>query len=269
MWVESLEWLALGERGRGGCLGGIEREHGAQGAFVWPPRRDAVAGGDGLDAPAEFDAGGGVGEAPGGSDERGAGLSADGARRVWTPLGGWRLLERACLGGALPGLPLGWTPEPVDSACWRCGGTVGFGEVNEKGCGACRGKRLAWDRAVRLGAYGGGLREGVIGCKYRGDRESGIRLGRMLGARVAEALIELGDRLTDRDRGGAALEAGSVVVVPVPTTYRRRRVNAGVDHALRMRGKWPGWWGRGWSVCCGGGTGRGRRRGRRRSGRGR
>lgn len=212
--------------------------------FVWPPRAT-----DEPPADNSSDAGSAVVSKTGGVVQSVSPHETRSERRGGGSITGWRLFERACLGGALPSLSVGWEPESPEAACWRCAGTIGVGEADEKGCAACRGRSLAWSRAVRLGAYRGTLRDGIIGFKYQADRETGIRLGRMLGDRVARLLLVgrfgsategIGD-ITGSGCGGAfpsiADEDGlipceRVAVVPVPTTYRRRRTNGGIDHSL-------------------------------------
>ncbi len=128
--------------------------------------------------------------------------------RVWLGFGsrgvGDRLRER------------GWSPPP---ACWRCGGVVGAHECDGEGCAACRGLRVPWGRFLRLGVYDGVLRDAVLELKLTSWRRIGAELGAMMGRRLA---IEL-------DRFG--VDRREVVIVPVPTTTRRRLVR-GVDHTL-------------------------------------
>lgn len=221
--------------------GGVGWSGGDRPGFVWPPSPPdgGVAEPDGaLGSRSASEHGSGVGDHFAGGLSSTVGLQSHAGGSVHPSW--WRLLERACLGGAMPSLPLGWAAENPGVACWRCGGTVGLGEADTKGCGACRGKSLAWDRAVRLGAYRGGLRAGIIGCKYQADRESGLRLGRLLGDRVVHEFARVGteaDRTLFRDDGSGEGSRGvirpeRIAVVPVPTTLRRRYRNAGVDHAL-------------------------------------
>ncbi len=115
--------------------------------------------------------------------------------------------RRAALGG--------WTPTGI--ACWRCGTGVGTHESDGDGCAWCRGKRLAWDRFVRVGPYVGALRDAVLELKFERFRRTGDDLGRLLGAAIR---VEL-------DRRG--IEPGACVLVPVPTSWRNR-MRRGVDH---------------------------------------
>lgn len=114
-----------------------------------------------------------------------------------------------------------WEPEPVDHACPRCGREVGNGEVSpEDGrCIGCRPERLGWERLVRLGMFGGPLREAVLATKYEGWRRQGTLLGRLLGDRLGEEL----------DRAG--IDPAGVVLVPVPMPFFRR-LSRGIDHSL-------------------------------------
>lgn len=113
----------------------------------------------------------------------------------------------------------GWRPDPPHAFCWRCAGSVGPHEIDGSGCAACRTRRLAWDRAARLGVYSGGVRAGVLELKFARWRRSGRDLGRAMGDRLREVL----------EGGGFA--PGEVVLVPVPTSWRRRMAR-GVDHTL-------------------------------------
>jgi predicted amidophosphoribosyltransferase len=113
----------------------------------------------------------------------------------------------------------GWSPDPKQTVCWRCAESVGPHEVDGAGCGTCRGKRLAWDRAFRLGRYEGGLRSGVMELKFGRWRRTGREIGRELGRRLADELAMLG------------ATPGEAVIVPVPSSWRRR-MGRGVDHTL-------------------------------------
>ena len=192
-----------------------DRDHGKSGRLVWPPRTTEGAPDDDS------------GIASRDADETGLALEqnflaedASGTLNEQAPPGRWSFIEQRLLGASPPVLPAGWCGEPHGAACPRCAGTVGAGEVDDQGCGSCRGKRVRWDAAVRVGPYTGVLRTAVMSCKYRADRQSGIALGRLLGQRVRERLVAI---------GGTNLDP---VVVPVPATLRRRFSNDGVDHAM-------------------------------------
>lgn len=111
----------------------------------------------------------------------------------------------------------GWSADARDAYCWRCGGSVGPFESDGEGCPACRTKRLPWERAVRLGAYAGLLRDGVLDLKFRRWRLTGRQIGSALGRRLAEELER------------AQVPTNEVVVVPVPMFWLRR-LRLGVDH---------------------------------------
>jgi len=121
----------------------------------------------------------------------------------------------------------GWRPDPVDEYCGRCGATVAPEAVTETGCPHCRGQRLAWDGAWRLGAY-----EPPLGLWVRRMKFGGMwRWGEWFGDRLAEAVIP-GPPKTPN------------VVIPVPLHWTRR-VRRGFDQAAmiaerlaRARG-WP------------------------------
>src|SRR3984893_11667064 len=54
-------------------------------------------------------------------------------------------------------------PEP---ACPRCAANVGPYAVHDGRCGLCRGERLAFDAAVRLGVFEGALEQAVLRIKH-------------------------------------------------------------------------------------------------------
>lgn len=129
----------------------------------------------------------------------------------------WLDRSAAPLGQRLRGSQ--WRPDCAGDYCPRCGVTAGPFGVDELGCGACEGTRPGWDRFVRLGAYEGVLRDAIHQAKYERWRVVGSSLGRLLGAAVADEL------------GRAGADLGRVVIVPMPTTLRRR-MERGVDHAV-------------------------------------
>ena len=114
-----------------------------------------------------------------------------------------------------------WSPEPVNSACPRCGRSVGEREVSpaDGRCLGCRAERFGWDRLIRLGEHSGALREAILALKYERWRKQGTVLGRLLGYRVADAMR------------CAGIEPSSAVLVPVPMPAIRR-ISRGIDHAL-------------------------------------
>lgn len=130
---------------------------------------------------------------------------------VWLPVAVDRLavrLERA-----------GWQPDEPGRVCPRCGQSVGPFEADADGCPACRDRRLPWESLVRLGPYEGELRQAVLDFKFEPWRRLGSDLGRMLGEAVAARAA------------GVLPEGTRIVVVPAPTTLRRR-LHRGIDHAL-------------------------------------
>lgn len=89
--------------------------------------------------------------------------------------------------------------------CFRCASTVGPFVDTTEGCSACRGRRLAFDQAFRLGPHEGVLREVVLRMK---DRH---------GEGLAEAIAEVwAEQMAARL---AALAAD--LVVPVPLHWTR------------------------------------------------
>ena len=108
----------------------------------------------------------------------------------------------------------GWAPDEMGAWCDRCAATVGPHEEDEFGCSACRGKRLPWERAVRLGEHSGALRDWVHEVKFTRFRALGIELGRELGKRLR----------------ASGLPGKGVVVCPAPTSWRRRMAR-GIDHS--------------------------------------
>lgn len=133
-------------------------------------------------------------------------------------------IERAWLGLETPPLKdrmadEGWSPDPVDAYCRRCGSTVGLHEADDTGCSHCRGVNLPWDRIVRLGPYAGVLRRMVLEVKFTRWRRLGHDLGLMLGRSLLE-VMEAEKRSLDR-----------VILVPIPVSTRRRLAR-GIDHAL-------------------------------------
>ncbi|MGP1273747.1 MAG: ComF family protein, partial [Phycisphaerales bacterium] len=109
---------------------------------------------------------------------------------------------------------VGCSPDALSEFCNRCAQTVGLGEDDEFGCASCRGRRLVWSRAVRLGAYSGDLAEWVREVKFQRNASLGVDMGRALAERLA----------------AAGLPDERVCVVPVPMSARDRLFR-GVDHA--------------------------------------
>lgn len=173
------------------------------GPFVWPPRR--------IDRTRLESPGPAVAVAP-------AIVADEPPRVLW-----WSQVERAWLAPVAEPLALRaaaalWAPDELGAFCDRCGSTVGAGEADEFGCALCAGRRVPWDRAVRLGEFDGALRDWVHEVKFTRFRALGVSLGRLLGERLLAAGL----------RSGPAGER--VAVVPAPMSFRRRLFR-GVDHA--------------------------------------
>jgi predicted amidophosphoribosyltransferase len=128
---------------------------------------------------------------------------------VWFGLTRASLAERAA--------DEGWAPDPPALYCSKCGGSVGLHEETAEGCRVCLGKRLPWNRFVRVGEYHGLLREVVHEVKFTAWRRLGADAGRMLGAQLVPLL-----KGVDREK---------LMLVPVPSTFRRRMAR-GIDHTL-------------------------------------
>ncbi len=180
--------------------------------FVWPPAEPVEAEGNG---PSGF-----IEPKPGSIHPRVAPTPiGHGRRSTWL-----EDVETALLGTrsrVLTGKDGRWSPEPMDFACPRCGRDVGEGEVSpEDGkCSSCRTERFAWERLIRLGRFGGELREAILATKYDGWRRQGTLLGRLMGERLSEVL----------SRTGTSPERALLVPVPMPNL---RRMARGIDHSL-------------------------------------
>lgn len=149
------------------------------------------------------------------SDER---LSLADRARCW-----WRTVESAWLDPTA--LPLAqraeeacWAPDTFAQYCDRCGHTIGPHEAGEFGCSACADSRPPWARFVRLGDYEAPLSDWICEVKFQRFRTLGSDLGRVLARQIRESCA------------GIDLSARAAVVVPVPTTLRRR-AERGIDHA--------------------------------------
>ena len=135
------------------------------------------------------------------------------AEHAWLGLAAVSWREGAALAG--------WRADEPDAYCPRCGTSAGPYEADADGCPTCRGKRLPWGRAVRLGSYEGVLRDAVLAGKYTAWRRVCQELGADLGLAVGAAL------------GRAGIDPAGVVICPVPTSTRRRLAR-GVDHTVVM-----------------------------------
>lgn len=111
-----------------------------------------------------------------------------------------------------------WQPDDLPDYCRRCGRSTPT-KAGAADCPKCAGSRLPWDQAVRLGVYGGVLRDAIHEVKFSRWRRLGHDLGRLLGEAIAGRLAE------------EALNSEDAAIVPMPTSFRRRMAR-GVDHAL-------------------------------------
>jgi ComF family protein len=90
--------------------------------------------------------------------------------------------------------------------CPRCASTVGPFTYLEDGCPRCRGQRLAFAEAFRLGLYEGLLRDLVLRMKQA----------------AGEGLAEAVGGLWAEHAGGRLRSAAADVVIPVPLHWARR-----------------------------------------------
>ncbi len=115
---------------------------------------------------------------------------------------------------------LWWRPDQPEAYCHRCGQSVGPNERLEVGCSSCAGTRRPWRRIVRLGVYRQPLMRFVHEVKFTRWRRLGRDLGALLGESVRAAI--------ERERELRPGLPERVLVVPVPTTFRRRMMR-GID----------------------------------------
>jgi predicted amidophosphoribosyltransferase len=157
------------------------------------------------------------------------------------PRSTWAQVERTWLGLTTPPFiercrDLGWAPDEAADYCPRCGQGTGAYEVAADGCGRCQGARPPWKRLVRLGAYQGPLADFVREVKFTAFRRLGSQLGQELGMRLSRAVA-------DARVAGDLAPGGRVLIVPVPSSFRRR-VARGIDHSAVI--------GRAAARACGG-----------------
>lgn len=113
----------------------------------------------------------------------------------------------------------GWSPDPFDAFCDRCGHDVGTNEATEFGCARCRDLRLPWERFIRLGAYEPPLSDWICEVKFNRSIRLGLQLGALLGVRIRESLAQ-------RPLPGPQ----TPIALPAPT-HLLRRLSRGIDHA--------------------------------------
>jgi predicted amidophosphoribosyltransferase len=137
-----------------------------------------------------------------------------------------RELEIVWLGRVTPPLTermadAGWRPDRPGTWCRRCGATLGS-KASIDGpvpCRKCEEARVPWERLIRLGEFGGVLRDVIHEVKYTRWRRLGTDLGQLLGKAL---LLEMEQEGVDPEQ---------TVLVPVPTSFWRR-IERGVDHPL-------------------------------------
>jgi len=116
-----------------------------------------------------------------------------------------RSLPQSCDAAVPEAQRNGWLIDLPDRFCHRCGASAGQGACTPRGCPACVGQRIAWDKMVRLSAYSTPMKDWIVAMKFQRDWS----WAKWFGTRLAER-IELS---TNGDR---------VVVCPVPMHWRRR-----------------------------------------------
>ncbi len=131
--------------------------------------------------------------------------------RVETSLFGYRMPDPRLLI-----MQAAWQRDDIANYCARCATTLVQYEDANGGCAECRGRKLGFDAAVRLGRYAPPLSQWVPAIKHRAWRN----MGRVLGA-------ELGQQIR------AAVDAGKIefpdAVVGVPSHWTRRLLR-GIAH---------------------------------------
>jgi ComF family protein len=90
--------------------------------------------------------------------------------------------------------------------CPRCSSTVGPHAQVQNGCPRCRGASFAFEQVLRLGTYGGLLRDLVLRMK----KDTGETLAEVVGA------------LWAGHAGPKVRATGVEVVIPIPLHWRRR-----------------------------------------------
>jgi predicted amidophosphoribosyltransferase len=136
-----------------------------------------------------------------------------------------RGLEDAIFGSRMPDpgaliAAAGWSRDPIDRFCLRCGTTLVPFEDSRGGCSACRGRALPYAALVRIGRYAPPLSQWVPTIKRRAWGRMADRLGR-----------ELGEQVRDACGAGLAQRPDAVTFIP---THPLRRLLRGIDHSERL-----------------------------------
>lgn len=143
-------------------------------------------------------------------------------RTIRTRASIWQRVEREWFDVTSPPLlqrmaEAGWSPDHADAFCSNCARTVGPYEAASGTCAACRDEPAPpWDRVIRLGEYRALLRDLVHDVKFTRWHTLGRDLGRLLADALRQPL--------------AAAGSPPVVLIPAPTTLRRR-FSRGIDHS--------------------------------------
>lgn len=136
-----------------------------------------------------------------------------------------RGLEDAVFGSRMPDpatliAAAGWSRDPIDRFCLRCGTTLVPFEDRRGGCSACRGRPHPYASLLRLGRYAPPLSQWVPAIKRRAWARMADALGRDLGLQAREACASELMRRPD-----------TVVFIP---THPLRRLLRGIDHSERL-----------------------------------
>lgn len=110
-----------------------------------------------------------------------------------------------------------WRPDEPQAYCDRCGRDIGAYESDEVRCSRCAHSRIPWDRCIRLGRYEPPLADWICEVKFTRWRVLGFELGRTLARQLRAA-------------GFTAQNYPNAIIVPIPTSFRRR-LSRGIDHA--------------------------------------
>ncbi len=132
--------------------------------------------------------------------------------RVETSLFGYRMPDPRVLI-----MQAQWRRDDISSYCSRCATTLVQFEEASGGCAECRGRKLGFDAAVRLGRYAPPLSQWVPAIKHRAWRSMGRVLGAQLGEQIRAAVDDGKFEFPD-------------AVVGVPSHWTRRLLR-GIAHA--------------------------------------